>query len=108
VSTVKKIGGKQYGALRDNRKAALTFYRNQSKAKGAIGVIAAQIYRDLYAIHRAPELNSPEKDHEFRVYIRRLASRDDVANNQSTVAGADQGAAQPGDGIAAGSGLPAK
>lgn len=76
VSTIKRLGGKQYNAMRDNRKAALAFYRDKTRLPGVAGAIAAEIYRTLYTIHRDPALNSPSKNHEFRSIIRRFASGD--------------------------------
>jgi len=80
LSTLKKIGGKQFGGMRDNRKAALKFYRDKTRLPGMAGALAAEIYRTLYAIHRDPTLNSPEKEDAYRNIIRRFAKPDRVGD----------------------------
>jgi len=72
MSTIKNIGGKQFGVMRDNRKAALKFYRDKTRLPGMAGALAAEIYWTLYEIHRDPTLNSPEKELEFKRCIRRV------------------------------------
>jgi hypothetical protein len=68
MSTIKKIGGKQYALLREKRQAVLAAYR-QIKHKVPA---AAMMYRDLLAIHRSSELNGVEKDLAFKRYLQAI------------------------------------
>jgi hypothetical protein len=84
MSTIKKIGGRQYTMLREKRQAVLAAYR-QIKHK----VPAAEmVYRDLLAIHRSSELNSVEKDLEFKRYLQaaqKLRRLDEAAQSAAPV-----------------------
>jgi hypothetical protein len=99
MSTMKKIGGKQFALGADNRKAALKFYADMSREPGIVGAIAAEVYRTLHAIHRDSALNSAEKENEFRNIIRRFAK-------PSSVDGSDTGNTAAAEAVADVDGLP--
>lgn len=94
MSTSKILGGAQYKSARQRRKAAMDFFANQGRLKGAPGMIALAIYATLKKVHRDPTLNTREKDREFKRVI--------TAGAHATVRSADspvdaQSAGAPGD-----------
>ena len=80
MSTLRKLTGKQFDNMREQRKAALSFYRQMAVAMGPAGKVAATIYEGLLRVHKDPTLNAYEKDREFRRLVRAVQhSADSVA-----------------------------
>ncbi len=66
MSTISKLGGKQFAGARQKRKDAIAFYGRLRRTPGIAGVIAAGMWQTLQRIHRDPQLNGPQKEAEFR------------------------------------------
>src|SRR2546429_230798 len=86
MSTISKLD-KSNKLSKSRRLEALGFFLAQAKLSGAPGIIAATIYADLLAIHRASELSGEDKEYEFTRYLHRARASGALVDASTPAAG---------------------